>query len=379
MGRTKGSKNGVRKVPIKKPKVKAVEETSLSHGPDDFPVFNDEAVTAFRANEYEKCIELIQKILATGEEGQDYYKTLLASSFIMLNETYKAHLILDEVLLTSPMNADAMYSKGCAFYFEQKLDESVEMFDKALEVNPGPLLDRARDMKSRIDLERRKAVILMDKIEENLEETQEQMEIDDEIIQIDENKCVEVKVIDNLKDIADIIGVNFEINKENQENLNRKTPEKAAKISSKVEMKPPTASIPEIPESLPKSFTPKTADDFYLKGMELYVCGSLRKSLKMFEKSMEIDPSFVKSDDMGTKAQEFLELIDTATINMELKNYRAVVEIINEALQVDKTNLYVNRPFYFQRGLALFHLGRNEESLKDYAEFDRINKILTDE
>jgi tetratricopeptide (TPR) repeat protein len=377
MGRTKGSKNGVRKVPIKKTKLQKLQE-AIQAETENFdpnrPIFNTNVLNSYKNRRYGKCIELIQKILDNNsDDDKDHYKILLAASLVMLKvEINKAHSILDEVLQTTQANADALYVRGVAFYFEGRFDESVAAFDKALEVNSGPEMNRARDMKIRIDLERRKAVISIEKmvdhqtkIEKDLKETQTE----------DEEPIVDAG---GIEEIADIIGADIKESIENLSVSNEGTikPLNSGAISSTTA---PNTPIPDIPESLPKSFKPQTAEEFYQKGMELYMCGSLKKSLKMFDKSVQIDASFTKSEDMGAKAQEFLELIDTATINMELKNYPAVVEIINEALEVDKTNLYINRPFYFQRGLALFHMGKNEESMKDYAQYDKINKALNED
>ena len=383
MGRTKGSKNGVRKVPIRKFKIRQVQEseTESENYDSNVPIINSNVLRSYKSKRYGKCIELIQKILNINtDENKDHYKILLAASLIMLrNEIDKAHSILDEVLKWNPTNYDALYAKGVAFYFEQKMDESVEMFDKALESNPGPEMEKARDMKMRIDFERRKVVIVMEKFGENKENHQVAAEKE-------ENKSESMDELKILEAVEDKTEINIEGFKTNGVHEANKTPELkpvnsetiSSSTSPKIQANTPKLPVPEIEESLPKSFKPKTADEYYLKGMELYMSGSLKKSLKMFEKSIQIDSNLTKSDDMGTKAQEFLELIDTASMNMKMENYAAVVEIVNEALEVDPENAYVNRPFYFQRGLALFHLGRNEESLKDYAEFDKLNKLLSD-
>ena len=386
MGRTKGSKNGVRKVPLRKFKIKPVQESvAFDTESENFditePIIDSNVLRSYKSKRYGKCIELIQKILNNNtDENKDHYKILLAASLIMLrNKIDKAHSILDDVLTWNPTNYDALYAKGVAFYFEQKMDDSVGMFDKALESNPGPEMDKAREMKMRIDFERRKVVILVEKLEEKQENCQEVAEKENN----DSESKVELKTPETIEDETEINLEAFETNGVLQANKTSEIkPVNSETISSstspKMQVNTSMLSVPEIEESLPKSFKPKTAEEYYLKGMELYLSGSLKKSLKMFEKSIQIDPNLTKSDDMGTKAQEFLELIDTASMNMKMENYAAVVEIVNEALEVDTANEYINRPFYFQRGLALFHLNRNEESLKDYAEFDRLNKLLND-
>ena len=96
----------------------------------------------------------------------------------------------------------------------------------------------------------------------------------------------------------------------------------------------------------------------------------------MFGNAYGLDPTQTKAEEMATKAEELGELLDTAKANLDSRNYEAVVQIANEALEIDTENNYVNRQFYYHRGLALYHLGNNKDSLKDYAELERIDGIL---
>lgn len=406
MGRTKGSKNGVRKVPLKKPKVKKeiqLETRRWSDGDDeptfemeqsDLPVFSELVLKAYRGKRYEKCIELIERILMNNnDEDKEHYKILLAASHTMLGVNFEAaHTTLDEVLRADPANSFALYGKGIAFYFQRQMNQSLDMLNRAIEANPGPEMERARQMKMQIDIERRRAVIMLHKMKDDEKDLEENSDTAEEapandICGVTTAKHAQVlQVVNNNSD--DVV-------KSSEDNLMSpavKENDKALKIAKSEDIT--TTSIatkefkeatkensdppPAIPELLPKSFIPTTGEEFLAKGVELYISGSLKKSLRMFEKAIKLDPSLSKAEELGTKAQELIELMDVAAMNMEQKNYSAVVEILNEALEVDETNDFVNRPFYFQRGLANFHLGKNAESLKDYAEFDRINKILSD-
>lgn len=435
MGRTKGSKNGIRKVPLKKPRVsyqdrfenvmeKKLTEASMEVKESTLPVFDSKVLRAYRSQKYEKCIRLIDRILINNtDDNKDHYKILQAASYTMLGENIEiAHSILDEVLEADHSNSFALYGKGVAFYFEGKMDESVAMFNRAIEKNPSEEMERAKGMKMRIDLERRKAIIMVQKMDTDqqvlnieLPEGFEKMiedfnaTIDEEFTELDwiesgealgealDDKMVEIEpaTVQEMKIDTTDNEVQTKVSSSSDAIDDSKVEtvedtfriDKSEVVSTKSFSRTPSPHIeadeakvdkviPEIPESLPKSFVPSTAEEFYAKGMELYMSGSLKKALKCFGKAVKLNPSFVDADDMGTKAQELLELMDVAAMNMTQKNYEAVVGILNEALEVDESNDYVNRPFYFQRGLAYFHLGKNEESLKDYANFDRLNKIL---
>lgn len=444
MGRTKGSKNGFRKgIPLHqlhlKPKVTnpvATRQKLQLHNkiiynrPEDvlyeqveslqfpkqevtesaplidkiqdqgLPMFDTNVLRTYRNKNYEKCISIIEGILMKNlDQNKDHYKILLAACYTMLGRDYdKAHSALDEVLASNPTSSHAMYSKGVAFYFDRRYDESLNMLDNAIKVEPGPEMERAKDMRSRIDLERRRAFVRMEKIEGmDLDVPDHIEELIAEIpVAINEQHLPEIeKSYDGAtaepsvlqvhngsamkKESSSPKEVKSEQQKENDESSMNVTD--SDEVTSTLPSPKPNkddSSPPIIPETLPKSFKPQTADDYLKKGMELYMSGSLKKSLKMFEKAVKLDGGLKEAEEMGTKTQELLELMDMAQVNTTQKKYQAVVDILTEALEVDSENLHINRPFYFQRGLAFFHLGKNNESLKDYAEFDRINKILSE-
>lgn len=110
--------------------------------------------------------------------------------------------------------------------------------------------------------------------------------------------------------------------------------------------------------------------------MQLYERGALKEALKLFVRALKLNHDFSEADDMRAQTQELLELKDMADLNMTEKNYEAVVEISTEAIEIDKANYHVTQPFYYQRGSALFQLGKTSESMMDYSEFDRITKII---
>ena len=414
MGRTKGSKNGCRKVPLKKPKIKYEEhlETfneNLDLMEPSLPIFETSVLNAYRSKKYGMCIELIEKILMNNtDENKDHYKILQAASHTMLGKNFEiSHSILDDVLLTDPSSSFAMYGKGVAFYFEEKFDKSIEMFDRAIEANPDEQMRRAKDMKIRIDLEQRKAIIRIEKIHQNPQEESclSDSEVPEEIeslmeefdLATDEDPLNNFELVNGKKDddltSLKVGAVHFTKHHKFSSSQTSYNGNEGIKNEEPIEMSQEKKSISESSQpcilddivedsvkhepSSSLSKPVKSAEELFAQGMTLYKSGLLKKSLRIFKKAFKTNPNMMEADEMGTKAQELLELMDVSAVNMLQKNYEVVVEIMNEALDIDESNDYVNRPFYFQRGLAYFHLGNNEESMKDYAKFDRINKLLT--
>lgn len=405
MGRTKGSKNGIRRVPIKKAHPgeeqkyeyvlvkKHKLKTNVIHNIDDDkenPTFDASVLKAFRSQDYEKCIELIEVILQDGNvEPKHHYKILQAASHTMLGKDFKlAHTILDDVLREDPENSFALYGKGVAYYFQKRLEESLEVLNQAIIVNPDEM-QRAKEMKVRIDLERRQAVIFLKKVDHEVlalslpEEQSENKKADERIerkIKVEAHAKVQSESQEPM-----ILDEEFELDvKEEKTRLPMLTEQIVSTTNSEIydKLQNGLQQKPDHKHNLTlqisKSFSADgfTSQEFFEKGMEAYMCGALKKALKMFGKAVKLKSSFERAEEMGARSQELLELMDMANLNMTQKNFHAVVEILNEALKVDSTNDFVNRPFYFQRGLAYYHLGQDEKSIKDYAEFDRLNKLL---
>lgn len=58
-----------------------------------------------------------------------------------------AHQILDDILIKNPNNAYTIYAKGLAFYHEGQLEDSIENFERARELDTSPDMERADIMK----------------------------------------------------------------------------------------------------------------------------------------------------------------------------------------------------------------------------------------
>jgi len=170
--------------------------------------------------------------------------------------------------------------------------------------------------------------------------------------------------------------------KSSQHNLNPKispnkfSSESFKQISSKSAINFESSSEDDSADLRPTSSANSFAQVKFNKALDLYMIGELERSLKYFQKSLKYEPDFEEADEMGTKAQEFIDLLDVIDINILEKNYAAVVEICTEGLEIDEGNDAVNRKILFNRGLSYFHLGDNEKSLTDYEEYERLGKKL---
>lgn len=157
---------------------------------------------------------------------------------------------------------------------------------------------------------------------------------------------------------------------------NKFSSESFKQISSKSAINFESSSEDDSADLRPTSSANSFAQEKFNKALDLYMIGELERSLKYFQKSLKYEPDFEEADEMGTKAQEFIDLLDVIDINILEKNYAAVVEICTEGLEIDEENDAVNRKILFNRGLSYFHLGDNEKSLMDYEEYERLGRKL---
>lgn len=336
MGRPKGSKNGVRRVPIKIPKnsLKKVE-----------PVFDKHILAMYKSTYYSACIESINHYIEdnfkTGE-NMNHYKVLQAAAYVQLGDQFKeAHSILDEVIAADPNYSSAYFNKGVAYFCEKKHALSLEMFEKALLLKPELEAERVDYFKTLISCRKRKLKVLIEKMEDQKD--------------YNGNLIKKIKL-----EYDDDFYTNISLD-------DLKTP--LIKIEKNVEP-------PFIPEALPKGFVPITAQDFFAKASELYSVGMLEAAHEKFKKAFELDPTFIEASIMAAKADELTDLVFLAGSNLKLKNYNIAAAFATDGLKIDPTNDFVNRMLYYYRGFAFYEMGEKSKCDQDFAEYQKLDKIL---
>lgn len=399
MGRPKGSKNRTRNgIPIRK--IQQEPESELRHLQESFsdeeleesnlPVFDARVLKAYREKNYEKCVKLIDRILVINtDDNKDHYKILQAAAHTMIGEDFKAaHSLLDEVLLSDTSNAFAVYGKGVALYFEKKFDESVAMFDRAIEMKPQEM-ERAKDMKIRIDLERRKAVIRIrkmtndtdvempenfEKFVEDIDEAKHGKKFKDDKLPTDsiDNTAHQSKISDKFVEVKPENGSKLIHSRKSRPTVRIESERDPLKIDDDTPSRLQANTI-----AVRRTIVKITPENLLERAKKLYLNGSLQTALKLIVKVLDVNSDLTEAEELESNIQEFIDLKGLADKNMESKNYEIVVQICSEALKIDPGNDIVNKSFFYQRGLAQVNLGNTNESMKDYAEYDRLSKLTT--
>lgn len=121
---------------------------------------------------------------------------------------------------------------------------------------------------------------------------------------------------------------------------------------------------------------PKVAQSYYIKGLSLYMAGSLKDSLKHFAQALELDNSLECAVKMREKTKTLNSFIEKAAVEMEAKEYGNAIETLSKALEVDRENRIINQASYFQRALAYFNIEQKEKAFDDFRKFELMKHLV---
>jgi tetratricopeptide (TPR) repeat protein len=121
---------------------------------------------------------------------------------------------------------------------------------------------------------------------------------------------------------------------------------------------------------------PESARAFYIKGLHLYLSGSLKESHKLFIKALEANGQMEKAIKMEEKSRKLNELFETASKEMIDMNYEKAIELFTKVIEFDKNNNFICQASHFQRALASFNIGQFDAAFEDYKAFESMKKIV---
>lgn len=121
---------------------------------------------------------------------------------------------------------------------------------------------------------------------------------------------------------------------------------------------------------------PESGRAYYIKGLAVYMTGSLKESIKLFNQAAEIDETVENAKVMEEKAITLQDLTQNAAQEMNDKNYSQAIETLTKALSVDRENRVVNQLSHYQRALAYFNLGQMDKAFEDFKRFELIKKMV---
>lgn len=160
----------------------------------------EEIFNCYKRKEYKECIIYIDLVAESAKDWIEY-QILKAACLIHLGiKLTEAHKILDDILKINNKNGFSFYAKGLAYYREEKWQESIEFFEKAIS------LDKASMQRAEVMLKLAK-------------EELEKMNKNDEILLSNE---IKTEPIDELDDDSDLYDHNESDMNDSTPNIDRK-------------------------------------------------------------------------------------------------------------------------------------------------------------
>jgi tetratricopeptide (TPR) repeat protein len=121
---------------------------------------------------------------------------------------------------------------------------------------------------------------------------------------------------------------------------------------------------------------PNSARAFYIKGLYLYLKGSLKESHKLLTQALEVNANMEKAVKMEEKCKTLLDMTETASQEMKDQKYSAAIETFTKAIEFDPENKFSVQASVFQRALANFNMGNFNAAFEDYKTFESMKKVV---
>lgn len=118
-----------------------------------------------------------------------------------------------------------------------------------------------------------------------------------------------------------------------------------------------------------------TAYEWYLKGFYLYRFGQLKGALECFIKSLEVDPTITKVQEIKVKTEKIIQLMDEATFDMQAGKNLIAIEKLSYAQKIDPENLRILQGIYFQLSACKYKEDMKDEAFRDYLQFEALQNI----
>jgi tetratricopeptide (TPR) repeat protein len=130
------------------------EEVSHSNKKVKAPVHQSQNILkAFQSKEYERCLKMIDTIKNNREifeANGSQYKIIMAACWTMLEiNSETVYKMLKEVVEKEPKNSFAYYGLGLHQYRQGELNECMESFRIAIDLNPSGAMKRAMEFKAK--------------------------------------------------------------------------------------------------------------------------------------------------------------------------------------------------------------------------------------
>ena len=347
----------------------------------------------YQGQEYEECLLTVEDALnecntQNGDPLVTQYQIIQAACWTMLevnDEKVKNQLL--KIIANEPQNSFAHYGFGLYHYHQGNLGFAIEAFTTAIDLNPSGAMKKALELKA-------KAKNFMDMLSDGkfvanfhyffLLLTFTTFLV---TLQYEKNSCARAVDMlnaalsidpENRKMTATIFSLRNSFVKDLvlrlEAEIEQDFPDKfrdAEKLMITNQMVKAEKLVNEINVEEPGS-----ARAFHIRGVYLYLSGSLKEAHKLFVKALSINPRMEKAIKMEIKSKALCKLYEAASQEMTEKKYSEAIEKFTNVIELDPDNKFINQASLFQRALANFNIGEFDQAFEDYKAFESIKKFI---
>jgi tetratricopeptide (TPR) repeat protein len=315
---------------------------------------------SFLAKKYNECLTLIEMELKNNENSPQL-RILQAGCWIQLNINHvEAEKQLNKVIRAEPDNAFAYYGLGLNFYSRGDFDKCLDPFTRATELNPATQ-NRAAFFKNSA----MKIIKLLNDATSEFDagRCSKALEILSLAVLVEPDHAAVKRIVKEESDkfLRKIV---FELENDVLADDNIET------ILNHVNFLVKSGRFAAADKMIPVDELMTSARGWFLKGFIKYMLGSVKLSLVYTKKALEMDETMNEAKELAKRAENFVELIDGASEQMKLNENDKAIEMLTTALEVDDDNKRIVQAIYFQRAVAKFNSGKQQEAFDDYLLFE---------
>lgn len=98
----------------------------------------EQSYKLFQQNEFEKSIEILEKLIEKDPGGKAGYLNNIGLCYIGLEKYVEAEKAFDECIKIEPENVNGLSGKADVFRKKNKIKEAIELYEKIMKINPNP-------------------------------------------------------------------------------------------------------------------------------------------------------------------------------------------------------------------------------------------------
>ncbi|CRK88391.1 CLUMA_CG002168, isoform A [Clunio marinus] len=294
--------------------------------------------------DYNKSMKLISQYEKESVEYSSQMKIIKAICMIFLDiHREEIMTILRNVIGRDPDDSFALYATGLFYYMQCELEKACDYFRSAIGKNCNEPLNQAQHYLNNTET-----------ILESIKNAKHQSECGQYHNAFSHIKQATEVDIDNGKLQHKLTMMSHHYKDFLEISLEANNGENSTKIFKKVESLILAHDMPHAKKYLKvlSEGRSKNGEYFYLNALFNYKNGELMEAKDSLLKCVKLSFSDPKVIALKQKIEQYNDLLKSVALNMKANQYKEAVDILTNAISIDKYNHPLNQMIYLQRSLA---------------------------